>query len=600
MAVSGVCANCGYELPEADALGLITCPGCGGVTKMPGSTPTLEASEDAPAEPPPAAAPSSSSGPSLQGWPAPPVAAPPPGNQWAQPAAVAGAPPSAPPPSGAKRRSSSGDDAGRVGRRIGCAVVPIVIVMAIGFGIFGAVASCDPDTFTSGSTSDFDSTKMTLSGSGTILSGSGDDADVVMLIQETEDATTTRRVARIRFTGDRSELQWQSEPLDEDAYRIEVAEVDGTLFAGVDDQLYALDAKTGETRWQATLHDKLTAGCDECFAAAGGRLVVRTTDAYVTAYGTRSAEPQWSKRLVSTSGSMSVVGDRLFLVDDPESSGTPAPVLLVDPATGKTIRATTLRCPKGQDTPWDLAPSAGDQVRAVPGSEDVMMIFGFGDSCAVRWDPATSEVRWTSRMNGLSHYDDDDVVVGSEDLVIGTSSNAMVTIDLASGKAVQLALQGDVDAQPSQIVGRTLVALTVTTRGTPKGGMAAWDLGSGERLWANASLGTAQPVSGGASHTSDALFDGTPRSLLVPVDGGINSFVFEGTERTFAVAPVDLATGELGTEVRRGFLTRYETGTVSLTIEGQTGDRLMVSVDNLLQSLPVSGKGDVVSYPEKD
>ena len=34
MAESGVCATCGASLPGADALGLITCPGCGGVTKL--------------------------------------------------------------------------------------------------------------------------------------------------------------------------------------------------------------------------------------------------------------------------------------------------------------------------------------------------------------------------------------------------------------------------------------------------------------------------------------------------------------------------------------------------------------------------------------
>ena len=105
-------------------------------------------------------------------------------------------------------------------------------------------------------------------------------------------------------------------------------------------------------------------------------------------------------------------------------------------------------------------------------------------------------------------------------------------------------------------MGRTLVALTVTTRGTPRGGLAGWDLASGERTWANASLGAAQPVSTGPYHSSDALFDGSPRSLVVPFDGGLNVFVFEGTNRTFSVAPLDLATGELGAGVRRAFLTR--------------------------------------------
>jgi outer membrane protein assembly factor BamB len=520
---------------------------------------------------------------------------------------VAGAP-TGPPPSAAGpkgKRKGKRTNERSAAARIGCAAIPIVIVAAISFVVFGAVRTIDFDTGTSSlSSGGFDSSMLTLSGTATVLpstgGGDGDPADLAVLLQDTEGSETNRHVARIAFVGDESELVWQSEPLGEDAYLAEFELVGDTLFAGVDDRLYAFDAETGETRWTGTLRDKLTVGCPECFAAVDGRLVVRTTDAYVTAYGTRSAEAQWTKRLVSTAGSISVVDDRLFVVDEPEAANAPAPVAMVDPANGKTIRSTTPQCPKG-DSPWDLAMSAGDEVRGVPGSRDVMAVFGFGDSCVVRWDPATSAIRWTSRLTGLGSFDEDEVLASDRDLVIGTSGAPIVTVYLPNGKARVLSpLAGDVDATPSQIVGRTLVASTVTTRGTPKGGLAAWDLSNGERTWANASLGNAQPVTTGRYRSSDALFDGTPRSLLVPVGDGLNVFVFEGTEGTFSVAPLDLATGALGTQVRRGFLSRYDSGTVSLTIEGQSGDRLLVSIDHLLQSLPVSGKGDVVSFPEKD
>ncbi|WP_421121851.1 PQQ-binding-like beta-propeller repeat protein [Aquihabitans daechungensis] len=402
------------------------------------------------------------------------------------------------------------------------------------------------------------------------------------------------------FSGDESELAWRSEALADDAYRAEVALVGDTLFAGVDDQVYALDPATGTTKWKTTLRDKLSPGCDRCFEGVRGRLVVRTTDAYVTAYGTRSSESLWEKRLTSTSGSMSVVGDRLFVVDDPEDPQNLTPVAMVDPANGRTIRSTTPRCPPSESTPWDLEMSPGDEVLPVPGSQDVMAAFGFGDGCIARWDPSTSAMTWTSRLTGLGHLDSDTIVVGRKDLVLGGSGGPLITVFLPNGKARVLEAPGDVTAQPSHIVGRQLLALTVTTRGTPKGGLASWDLATGTRSWANASLGTAQPVSSGSGRTSDALFDGTPRSLLVPVGEGVNVFVFEGTQRTFTVSPLDLATGELGTEVRRAFLSRYDSGTPSLTVEGRTADRLVVSIDNLLQTIPVSGRGDLASYPEKD
>lgn len=601
MAESGVCATCGASLPGADALGLITCPGCGGVTKLAGSSPSLDVAD--------ASAPGPDPGtpvmPPLQGWPAPPVAAPAPGGQWAAPPGVAGAPPSAPPTTPprakGKSRSPKDSDAAKTGRRIGCAIAPFVGVAIFGAIIFGAVRSCDVDSVTSSFKEfAFDSSQLTLSGSGTVLPATGDRADVVMVLQDTEDSETTRHVARISFTGDQSKLEWQSEALGDDTYRAEVALVADTLFAGVDDQVYALDPATGKTKWTATLRDKLSPGCDRCFASVGGRLVVRTTDAYVTAYGTRSSESLWERRLNSTSGSMSVAGGRLFIVDDPEDSEAITPVAMVDPASGRSIRTTAPRCPKSGETPWELEMSAGDEVLPVPGSRDVMAAFGFGDGCVVRWDPATGVQKWTSRLNGMSGPGSDKAVVGSQDLVLGGSGGPLVTVYLPNGKARELETPGDLTAQPSQIVGRQLVALTVTTRGTPKGGLAAWDLATGERTWANASLGTAQPVSNGSSHSSDALFDGTPRSLLVPVGKGLNVFVFEGTERTFTVAPIDLATGELGPEVRRAFLTRYDSGTPSLTIEGRSADRLVVSIDNLLQTIPVSGRGALASYPEKD
>ena len=237
---------------------------------------------------------------------------------------------------------------------------------------------------------------------------------------------------------------------------------------------------------------------------------------------------------------------------------------------------------------------------AVPGSSDVMAAFGFGDGCVVRWDPATSTIRWTSLLTGMSRIDGNTLVTGERDLILGGAGNPLVTVYLPNGKARQLETPGDLIAHPGTVVGRTLVSPTVTTRGTPKGGLAAWDLSTGERIWANASLGTAQPVSYGPYRNSDALFDGTPRSLLVPVGDGLNVFVFDGTDRTFAVSSVDLANGELGTEIKRAFLTRYDSGTPSLTIEGRSGEHLVVSMDNLLQELPVTGRGAIVSYPEKD
>lgn len=532
-----------------------------------------------------------------------------PGGQWSQPAPVAGAPAPEPGPvfdPKTRTLDLSGSSGSKTARRVGCGLVPLIVFLVVAGVVVSALRSCDDalsstrSQFQNGFGSN--ASVLTLSGSVTVLpsSGSGSSTDVIAITQDTQGSDTVRRVARIGFTSDGSTLRWQSDPVDDSASRAEVAVVGDTLFAAIDDDLLALDATTGATRWTGTLHDKVTTGCPSCFASVGGKLVVRTTDAYVTGYGTKSAEPLWSNRLNSTSGSTSVAGDRLFIVDDPEDATKVTTASLIDPSSGKAIRTVAPTCPDDADTPWNLEMSAGDQVLAVPGGKDVLAAFGFGDGCIVRWEPVSGKVRWTSRLTGMSSVSDG-TFLGSQDLVVGNTSGQLVTIYLPNGKAKQLPVPKDLGVAGNQVVGRTFIADTQTTRGTPRHGLMAWDLSTGEKTWAQSDLGAAQPVSTGSYHPSDALFDGSPRSLLVPVDDGIQVFVFEGTDHTFSVSPLDLSTGDLGTEIRRAYLTRYQDpGTVSLSIEGQSGDHLLVSIDTLLQSLPVSGKGDVVSYPEQN
>ncbi|WP_426573544.1 PQQ-binding-like beta-propeller repeat protein [Aquihabitans sp. McL0605] len=525
--------------------------------------------------------------------------APMPGGQWSPPAPVAGAPVAAPPPKAPGRKRSSSSSSG-AGRWLGCAI-PTVIVGIVGLIVVSSLRSCDTSGVKDRIASSFDANPslITLSGSATLLPG-GADPEAVVVQQDSEGGTTTRRLARIAFRGGGSNLIWKSEPLDPNTYRAEIAVVGDTMFAASEDHLMALDAATGTTEWTATLHDKVTTGCDSCFAAVDGRLIVRTTDAYVTAYGPKSAESLWSKRLNATNGSISVVGDRLFVVDDPEDSSELTPVALVDPANGRTLHTTKPTCRSGEAGEWDVELSPGDPVRAVPGSDDVLAAFGFGDGCVVRWSPETGEEVWNTRLNGLSSFDQHDVVVGKSDVVVANSSGALVTMRMSDGTPQLLPVPADVRATPNLIVGRTLVADTATTRGTAKGGLIAWNLLTGERLWAQSSLGTAQPVSDDGHHNADALFDGAPRSLLVRTAAGVNVFVFEGSARTFTVAPLDLDTGDLGTKVRRAFATRYDSGTPSLTIEGTHGDQLVASVDQLIQAIPVSGKGEIATYPSKD
>jgi len=477
----------------------------------------------------------------------------------------------------------------------------VIIFLTVALVVVSSLRSCDVDSMRErfDSTFDANSSLITLSGSATMLDARGGEpgTELVAIAQDNEGTDTVRRLARIRFAGDGSSLVWQSEPLDDSVSRAEVAVVGDTMFAGIEDDLYALDFASGETKWHTTLRDKVTTGCPSCFAAAGGRLIVRTADAYVTAFGPSTSEQQWSIRLNSPSGAVWVDGDNVLVVDDPEDANQPTPVVSIDPATGKARGSTTPTCAASDRTPWTLAMSPSDVVRPVAGSDDVVAAFGFGDGCVARWSPVSGKVRWTRRIQDVSSWRQDEAAMGSKDLAIASTSGRLIAVDLASGQARGLDQPADATTTPDTIVGRTLVATTATTRGTTRGGLAAWDLRSGDRLWVVAQPDGALPVSDGRYHTSDALFDGSPRSVLVPGPGGLSLFVFEGTEDTFTVAPIDLGTGDYGTQVRRAYLTRYDSGTSSLTVEGSDPSRLVISIDTLIQALPVTGTGEIVSFP---
>ena len=579
--------TCGTLLPPPDAAGLVTCPSCGRVTRA-----DVPDAPDA-AAPQPPQPPAGAPGEGSAAWPAPPVAAPLPSNQWAPPSPVAGAP-STPPPTNVAPSGSP-----KV-RKIGCSVVPAIIGVIV-VGVFiSLLRSCDTNSVVSKinpNVSGFEDT-ITLSGTTNVLSSSPESLIVGATTQTSGGGSTVRRLSKIRFDGSGSKVLWQSEDLGSSTSRVEVAQVGDTTFAATEDRLYALDG-TGKTRWSTDLHDKVTNGCPDCFASIGGKLIVRTIDGYVAAYDPASSEPAWTKRLRSPSGSVSVASGHLLVVDAPEDDKAVTPVQLVDPATGKVVRSTSPTCPKPADSIWDVEMNPGDRVLSLAGSRDVVAVFGFGDACVVRWDPGSGTVKWTSRINGASSVDADKVLVGPTQILVPTSSQAMAAIDIRTGQARVLEGIADLQVEPNTIVGTTLLADVASTRGTPQHGLAAFDLTTGKKLWANTRLGTAAPVTRSSSFNSDALFDGAPRSLVV-VDGGKASVVvFDGTSHTFSVRPVDLKTGALGAEVRRAFASD-RSGTPSITIESVADGRILMTLDSLLQSLPVSGRGEITTFPEQN
>jgi hypothetical protein len=439
---------------------------------------------------------------------------------------------------------------------------------------------------------------LVLSGTGTLLPADADGvvaARLALTLQERGEGTV-RRLAMVELGADESSVLWTSEPLPSDAYEVTVVERAGALVAVVDSELRALDALTGDERWRTRLRDRLAPSCERCVAVVDDVVVARTDDAYVVAYDLASGEQRWERRLRSTIATMAVIGGGVVVVDDPENPSGRTAATLLDPATGRPLQATAPSCEPGDAKPWaiELAPST--PVLAVAGTDDAVAAFGFGATCVVRWHPASGEVRWSVEVPASGSFRDDDLLLGPEHLVLADGASALVSVALTDGAVRSLEVPPDTRAVPRAIVDDLLVATTATTRGTPRHGLAAWNLVSGGRRWAARPAPDAEPVSSRSSSSSDALFDGSPRSLLATGPGRMHLLVFDGADRTVTSYAIDLNTGATADVRPRGF-DPDGIGTPLLAVEGVDGERAVVMIDSLVQAFPLDGRGSVVSFP---
>jgi hypothetical protein len=250
-------------------------------------------------------------------------------------------------------------------------------------------------------------------------------------------------------------------------------------------------------------------------------------------------------------------------------------------------------CEPDPERSWTSELSPGQRVHAVPGTTDAVAVFGSGRPCAVRWDPTDGTVRWARVLEQWSSFQTEDSVVGGEHLVLTDGGQTLVAVSLVDGAATPLTLPIDTRAAPVVVDDGVLIATTETTRGTARHGLAAWDVATGERLWAVRPAPDAAPAAGPEAWAGDALFDGSPRSVLV-VDGDrIGLVVFDGTARSITSYSVGRDDGEVASLGRVGFAP--DSGIPSMAVEGVAADRLIVTIDSTLHAISLQGAPQLVS-----
>lgn len=542
---SSLC-TCGAMLPLPDLSGLVTCPSCGRVTRPPASRAT-------PSAPPP-----------LAGAPGRPAGSAP-----------------APSPHPSSRRSWAPLVAiGGAVLAVLVAVVGVVALLRAGGG-----SSSGPGGGGAGEAI------RPLSGTGTLLDPAPGSSRVVVTAMPEQGPS--RQLALVDIDDDRARVRWTSDALAPDAYDALVVSSGDAVVAIVEDDLRVLDAASGELRWQTTLRDRALPSCPSCLAVVDDTLLVETMDAYVVGYALDTGEQRWERRLRSPSGGLQVVGDLPLIIDDPEDTSAATRAELIAPATGRVVAVAAPTCEPDAGRSWSSELSPGQRVHAVPGSGDVVAVFGSGAPCAVRWDPTDGTVRWAQVLEGWSSFQTEASVVGDEHLVLTDGSQTLVSVSLADGSARALPLPVDTRAVPAVVAEGVLVATTETTRGTPRHGLAAWDVATGERRWAVRPAPDAAPAAGPEEWAGDALFDGSPRSVLA-VDGDrIGLVVFDGTARSITSYSVGPSDGEVASLGRVGF--EADSGIPSMAVEGISPERLIVTIDSTLLAISLDGAPQLVS-----
>ena len=429
---------------------------------------------------------------------------------------------------------------------------------------------------------------------GKVVDGASAVTEVAAVVYDPQE--NARFVARLPLTQGRDtpDPVWSSDLFPTNVYDASLAQIGDTVLLGVADEVWALDAATGARSWTAPLPDKVSAGCATCFAVFDDTLVVVTEDDQVHAYGTASATPRWTRRLESPSARV-VESDAGVVVSDqdPAKPGTQL-ITVLDPASGAPRSALSPTCP-GRDGGFPTTMNFADSVLAVPGSPDLVGSISFGGTCLVRWDGTTGQVRWTTTAEAGGSLDDDDALITADRLFAPTADGAMLSVDLATGGSTRLALPPDVTAVPVAVSGSLLVAETTTTRGTTRGGLAAWDLGTGQAVWQSAMPDGSKPFSDRLAGSSESLFPDSPLSTVVAVGTELRLATFSGDTYTASLRTIDPATGALGEP--RSWSFGDGPGTPSLRLHRVTPEGMLITADSGLLFLPFAADAQPVGWP---
>jgi outer membrane protein assembly factor BamB len=227
----------------------------------------------------------------------------------------------------------------------------------------------------------------------------------------------------------------------------------------------------GATLWSRNL-TPVTEGADQAtgggIALSDGVLYVSTTFGALTALDATTGELRWQQKLEATgSGTPTVMGDLVYLVSGGDTAWA------IETATGK-VRWQTSTTPDQANVLGGAAPVVTDQLAIFAfGNGEVQATFRQGGLRV--WDAIVSGQRRFSALARIADITGDPVLAG-DTLYVGTHSGRMVALDIANGERRWTAQDGAIS--PVLVAGGSVFAIS------DRNELMRLDARDGARIWA--------------------------------------------------------------------------------------------------------------------
>lgn len=275
--------------------------------------------------------------------------------------------------------------------------------------------------------------------------------------------------------------------------------------------LRALDRASGEQVWQTNLSDVVDRRCSGCLRSEQGVVIALTADNTLYGLNAKTGQTLWQARLENDTPiymeegfvALAILKNMAAVLDESSQAGAFGFALkLFNLNSGELMQELIPMCPDDGNF-FDPAPFGYyDQVFADEAQDRLFFLWGTsinGAECLEEWNPETGEPIWQTRLPGDASisssigrgivtdwnfspyfaFNGDTLLLPAYD----SGNQGVVSVNLNGGEMQFYVEGGDYELWPMGVQGDTAVVWAKRQRGTKQVEVWGLDKTSGERLW---------------------------------------------------------------------------------------------------------------------